>query len=183
MLALLYIPILNAQETTKIDKKNEIRVDVLSLVTTSKLNVSFERFLDKRASIGVTTGFLLGGKTKDDFQDGVRNNLPKYEIIPYFRYNLSKELKRFYFAEIFVNANGGDFKEIIRKVDANQNGYYTTEQSTYSDVALGASVGYKMYFKEKYALEFIVGYGKNILNTDKSPDNIPRVGLNFGYRF
>jgi hypothetical protein len=40
-----------------------------------------------------------------------------------------------------------------------------------------------MYFHESIALEFIVGFGSNLTNRDKSPDVISRVGLNLGYRF
>ena len=40
-----------------------------------------------------------------------------------------------------------------------------------------------MYFKEKFALEFLVGFGRNLTNTDKSPDYMQRVGLSFGYIF
>lgn len=55
--------------------------------------------------------------------------------------------------------------------------------SKYTDVALGGSVGYKMYFNESIAMEVLVGYGYNLTNTEKSPDKISRVGINIGYRF
>jgi Protein of unknown function (DUF3575) len=181
-LILLYFPVANAQQTTISDKKNEVHFDVLSLITASKFNISYERFINKRLSSGVTFAFSDSNKINDDFDKGFRNNVPKYEVIPYVRYNLSKGLTRFYFAEIFANVNGGDFKEIVRLTDNNID-YYTTQKSNYSDVALGGSLGYKMYFNEKFALEFLVGVGRNIANTAKSPDYISRVGLNFGYRF
>lgn len=182
VLFLLYIPIVNAQQVTISDKKNEIHVDVLSLNTATKFNISYERFIDKRVSSGVTFAFSNSNKINDDFDKGFRNNVPKYEVIPYVRYNLSKGLTRFYFAEIFANINGGDYKEIVRLTDNNID-YYTTQKSKYSDLAMGASMGYKMYFHEKFALEFLVGVGRNLANTTKSPDYLSRVGLNFGYRF
>ena len=64
-----------------------------------------------------------------------------------------------------------------------QPDYYTTQKSKYTDFGLGGSLGYKMYFHKSIALEFIVGFGSNLTNRDKSPDVISRVGLNLGYRF
>lgn len=164
-------------------KKNEFRFDVLSLLTSSKISVSYERFFANSWSVGFNTNFSNSKKLNDDFDNGYRNNVPKFEFNPYIRYALSKSKSRYYFAEIFGSYNGGDFKEIVRLVDANNIAYYTTLKSKYTDIGLGGSLGYKMYFNEKIALEFIVGFGKNLTNIDKSPDVITRVGLNLGYRF
>ena len=173
----------NAQESPISLKKNEVRVDVLSIITSGKFGVSYERFLKKDISVGINANFFNSSNTEEDFDAGFRNNLPSYEVNPYVRYALSKSKTRYYFAEIFASANGGDFKEVVRLIDENNNGYYTTQKSKYNDVALGGSLGYKMYFKEKIALEFLVGFGRNLFNTDKSPDVVSRVGLNLGYRF
>lgn len=172
-----------AQDSVLANKKNEFRFDVFSLITSSKISISYERFFANSWSTGINTNFSNSKKLNEDFDNGYRNNLPKFEFNPYVRYALSKSKSRYYFAEIFGSYNVGDFKEIVRMVDGNGNGYYTTLKSKYTDVGLGGSLGYKMYFNEKIALEFIVGFGKNLTNIDKSPDVITRVGLNLGYRF
>ena len=92
--------------------------------------------------------FSNSSKLNDDFDNGYRNNLPKFEFNPYLRYALSKSKSRYYFAEVFGSYNGGDFKEIIRLVDEDNNGYYTTQKSNYTDFGLGGSLGYKMYFHD-----------------------------------
>ncbi|MET0758883.1 MAG: DUF3575 domain-containing protein [Flavobacterium sp.] len=181
-IALLSFQFMNAQDTTSI-RKNEVRFDVLSLIASSKVNITYERFLNDRFSAGLSTSYANSKKINDDFDEGYRNTMPKYEITPFVRYNLSKGISSFYFAEVFMSANGGDFKESVRLVDQNNNGYYVNQKSTYFDLALGGGLGYKMYFKEKFAIEFLVGFGRNLINTDKSPDVLSRVGLNFGYRF
>lgn len=173
-----------AQENTILtNKKNEFRVDILSAIVNTKASLSYERFLGKDFSTGVNINFSNSSKLNDDFDNGYRNNVPKFEFNPYLRYALSKSKNRYYFAEIFGSYNGGDFKEIIRLVDENNNGYYTTLKSKYTDFGLGGSLGYKMYFHNSIALEFIVGFGSNLTNRNKSPDVISRVGLNLGYRF
>jgi hypothetical protein len=182
-LVLLFSLASQAQENTVLaNKKNEFRVDVLSAIVYSKASLSYERFFAKDFSTGFNVNFSNSNKLNDDFDNGYRNNIPKFEFNPYLRYALSKSKSKYYFAEVFGSYNGGDYKEIIRLTDNNID-YYTTKKSKYTDFALGGSLGYKMYFKDRIALEFIVGFGSNLINKDKSPDVISRVGLNLGYRF
>ena len=183
-LFLLFSLASQAQENTVLaGKKNEFRVDVLSALIYQKASLSYERFFGKDWSTGFNVNFSNSTKLNDDFDNGYRNNVPKFEFNPYLRYALSKSKSRYYFAEIFGSYNGGDYKEIIRIAGMALPDYYTTKKSKYSDFGLGGSLGYKMYFHDKIALEFIVGFGKNLTNIDKSPDVISRVGLNLGYRF
>jgi hypothetical protein len=165
------------------NKKNEFRVDVLSAIVYTKASLSYERFFGKDWSTGINVNFSNSNKLNEDFDNGYRNNVPKYEFNPYLRYALSKSRARYYFAEVFGSYNGGDYKEIVRITDMAMPDYYITKKSKYTDFALGGSLGYKMYFKDSIALEFIVGFGSNLTNREKSPDVISRVGLNLGYRF
>ena len=183
-LLLLFSLMTQAQENSIIaGKKNEFRVDVLSALVYAKASLSYERFLGGDFSTGFNVNFSNSSKLNDDFDKGYRNNVPKFEVNPYLRYALSKSKSRYYFAEVFASYNGGDYKEIVRMVDQNNVGYYTTQKTKYTDFALGGGLGYKMYFKDAIALEFLVGFGSNLTNKDKSPDVISRVGLNLGYRF
>ena len=183
-LMLLFSLASQAQENSVIaSKKNEFRIDLLSALVYTKASLSYERFLDHNLSVGANVNFSNSTKLNDDFDKGYRTNVPKFEFNPYVRYALSKSTSRYYFAEIFGSYNGGDYKEIIRLVDANNNGYYSTLKSKYTDIALGGALGYKMYFKDSIALELLVGFGSNLTNKAKSPDVISRVGINLGYRF
>jgi len=183
-LALFSVAFANAQEEEKmLDGRSEVRVDLLSLALKSEINLTYEYFINKDWSVGVFGGYASSSKLDDDFESGNRNNLPKYEVNPFVRYNLSKSQKSFYFAEVFVSANGGDFKETVRHINSDGNGYYINEKSTYSDIGIGAGLGYKLYIKEKIAVELNFGFGRNLLDTEKSPDAISRVGLSVGYRF
>ena len=180
---LLFSGIVNAQNESAIsDKKNEFRVDVLSAILSSKISVSYERFFANDFSVGLNVNYSDSNKLTKDFEEGNTNNLGKYEINPYVRYALSKGKTSYYFAEVFASYNGGDYKEIVREENGG-TAIYTTKISTYTDIAAGGSLGYKMYFNESIALELLVGFGYNFLNTDKSPDKISRVGINLGYRF
>lgn len=165
-----------------VDRKNEVRVDLLSIVAFSKFNLTYERFLNTKFSVGITGAYSSSNKINDDFDKGVRNNLPEYEVIPFVRYAFSENKTNFYFAEIFVAANGGTAREIAR-FDDGTNAYYGIKESDYTDLAAGGGLGYKIYFKEKIGVEFLVGFGTNLIDRSKSPDIVSRVGLSVGYRF
>ena len=184
---LLGCQFMNAQDTIPksklLHRKNEVRVDVLSMLAFSKLNITYERFLNNSFSVGVTGHSANSGKVNDDFDSGNRNTIPTYEVIPFVRYNLSKGIRSFYFAEVFVDANGGDFRETVRQTDEDGNGYYAIQKTKYSDVGVGAGLGYKLYIKDRIGIELEVGFGTNLIDKDKSPDYLSRVGLSVGYRF
>jgi hypothetical protein len=186
LLLLLSFQFLHAQDTIPqspiFSKKNELRIDVLATALT-RLNLTYERFLTKKYSVGMSAIFSNNKKLRDDFDQGNINNFTKYELIPFVRYNLSQGQRSFYFAEIFADINGGDFREIVLLTDASNNSYYTIEKSKFTDVAVGAAVGYKYYIKDTIGIEFLVGFGPNLFNKEKSLDIISRVGLGLSYRF
>ncbi|WP_309642565.1 DUF3575 domain-containing protein [Flavobacterium sp.] len=186
LLLLLGSQWIHAQDTIPksplLNKRNEVRVDVLGLAY-SRLNITYERFLNHNFSVGVSGIYSSNKKNKDDFDEGNVNSFTKYEVIPFVRYNLSQGARSFYFAEIFADANGGDFREIVLLTDASNNDYYAIQKSSYSDLGLGAAIGYKYYIKDQFGIEFLVGFGSNMFNKDKSPDILSRVGLGVSYRF
>lgn len=184
---LLGFQFMNAQDTIPTspleNRRNEVRVDVLSLVAFSKLNLTYERFLNKRFSVGISGNYANSNKVNDDFDSGNRNTIPKYEVTPFVRYNLSEGYRSFYFAEVFGCANGGDYRETVRLTNPDNTGYYTIQKTKYSDFAIGAGAGYKYYIKDRLGIEFLVGFGANLIDKDKSPDILSRVGISVGYRF
>jgi len=185
-LFLISFQLIQAQDTIPksllFQKKNEIRVDILA-VAFSRLNVTYERFLNRNISVGISGFFSNSKKAKDDFDEGNINSFTKYELIPFARYNLSQGQRSFYFAEVFANVNGGDFREIALLTDAANNNYYAVDKSNYSDLGMGAAVGYKYYIKDQFGIELLVGFGSNLFNKDKSPDILSRVGFSTSYRF
>lgn len=174
-----------AQESGKspiADKKNEVRIDALTAIAFGKANISYERFLSDTWSAGITGSFAFSDKFDEDFDSGYRSTLPKTEFVPFVRYRLSQSFSSYYFVEAFASANSGDYREIVRTSEGGVGSYHINKED-YFDIALGGSVGYKVYFADSIALEFLIGAGFNMLDTDKSPDMVSRIGINLGYRF
>jgi len=162
-------------------KKNEVKIDVLNLVAFGKLGISYERFLNKDFSVGIT-GMMFNKNSKtDDFLTDDTRTLIDYQVIPYVRYAMSKSATNLYYLEAFSNINGGQYKE-LKTLNNGTADYVVVTKKDYNDIALGAAVGYKLYFKESFVIDLTVGIGRNLFNSD-SPSTVSRLGLNLGYRF
>lgn len=162
-------------------KKNEVKVDVLNLISNGKLGITYERFLKNDFSVGITGMFLNKSSKKDDFSKDNTRTLIDYQVIPYVRYALSKSAVNLYYVEAFSSINGGKFKE-LKTLNNGSADYVVTSVETYNDLAIGASVGYKFYIKDSFVLDLTIGMGKNLFQAD-SPKTISRLGINLGYRF
>jgi len=185
----LFFQFTHAQDSTAVEtvspitlKKNEIKIDVLTLIARSRFHVSYERFLNKDFSVGLSASVTKSNKKEDDFENGFNKTLPQYEANPFVRYSLSKSAVSYYFIEGFLSVNGGKYKE-LQRLEEGGTAYWTAVEKNYTDLAIGGALGYKLYIKEKFGIELFVGVGRNIINTDISPKYVQRVGANFGYRF
>ncbi len=164
-------------------KHHEIRTNVLGTISQGNYNLSIEKQTAGSFSYGLGGSITQSSSQKDAYETGNKSNLPVWDITPFVRYKLSKSLRSYYFAEAFSSLNHGKYKDIIRNTDAANNAVYIVEKGKYTSLALGGSLGYKFVIKQVFVLEFLVGFGSNLLDTKKSPDVVSRVGLSIGYQF
>ena len=57
LLILLFSTFAQAQESTLNPRKNEVRIDVLQAILSSKASISYERFLENDFSVGCNVNF------------------------------------------------------------------------------------------------------------------------------
>ncbi|MQP52289.1 MULTISPECIES: hypothetical protein [unclassified Flavobacterium] len=162
-------------------KKNEVKLDVLNLISNGRLGITYERFLNNDFSVGITGMFLNKSSKKDNFSTDDTRTLIDYQIIPYVRYALSKSAVNLYYLEAFTSINGGQYKELVT-LNNGVADYVVTSVKEYNDLAIGASAGYKFYIKESFVVDITIGMGKNLFHAE-SPKDISRLGINLGYRF
>ncbi|MEN9323075.1 MAG: hypothetical protein RL699_855 [Bacteroidota bacterium] len=171
-----------AQEQPAV-KHHEIRTNVLTTLSQGSYNLSIEKKTTGNFSYGLGGSITQSTSQKAAFETGNKSVLPVWDITPFVRYKLSKSMRSYYFAEAFSSLNHGKNKAIIRYTDAANNSIYRIEKGQYTDLALGGSLGYKLLIKQVFALEFLVGFGSNLLDTKQSPDVVSRVGLSVGYQY
>ena len=160
---------------------HEIKVDLLSYFINKKIQVSYEYQKNLRWYFGSSIAIHNNTERKNTFYFDKYYNLPKYEVIPYTRYALSNDQKKFTFIEGFVSFNGGKHKD-LEGIVTDGALVYKIKEDTYFDIAIGAAVGFKTIIKKRFILDLYGGSGVNLLN-EKSPKFVPRYGVNLGYCF
>lgn len=162
-----------------LSNKNEIRLDVGKLLFSSRLKVTYERFLNKDFSTGISGMYFGENYTDNIFYNSNFNK--RYEIEPFVRYSISKNVKRFFYVETFSSISIGNYKEIKRLSDG-QYAFYDWTTSNFTNVAVGVGIGYKFYVKEHFCMDFSFGLSSFLFNK-RETEPLPKLGFNLGYRF
>ena len=171
--------------------QNELRLNLLDMLSRGTLNASYERFLTPQTSLGVTTMVALN----DDYTE-------KFEFAPSFRMYFNDdllELRKSVFVEVFtafVVADSGyyDYNYVecdylAQSVQASADpqglsidpcGYYS-EPSPEAAFALGMMLGKKWVNQSNFAFELGLGFGRYLTQTYS--EAYPRINLSIGKRF
>lgn len=161
MFALCWCSLLQAQQ--------EVSVDLGDALAMKTLEVNYEYYLSEQSSLGVSGLFNFNGRTSD---------LRYHEdtmITPFFRHYFTANRSWNYFGEIFMGINSG-------KREFDIEGSTSKELMSYTDGALGVSIGSKYISNGGFVLSVHAGIGRNMFS-DISYEVVPRAGLNVGYRF
>jgi hypothetical protein len=179
-----------AREETKeskypqdVDKKNELKLNVLSLIVLSSFDVTYERLLNKDTSFGVSLFYNF-----NDINDELY--FPRsFSLTPYYRWFFTEtRFARGFFVEGFGMLNTyKDYSYYDYTYDYNGNYYQDDKIVSATNFALGVSVGGKFIIKSGFVAEVYFGVGRNLFNktiSNFSEDNlVSRGGISLGYRF
>jgi hypothetical protein len=171
--------------------QNELRLNLLDMLSRGTLNASYERFLTPQTSLGVTTMVAFN----DDYNE-------KFEFAPSFRMYFNDdllELRKSVFVEVFtafVVADSGyddyyytDCSYPTQSIQASTDpqglsiapcGYYN-EPSPEAAFALGMMLGKKWVNQSNFTFEFGLGFGRYLTQTYN--EAYPRINLSIGKRF
>ncbi len=163
---LLTATILFAQEqnTSFLNKKNEIKINLPVSIFGQFLDASYERILQEDISVGASLGYAIS----DDY--GLKS-----QFSPYFRWFFggNSESQRKYAAGFFVEANSSVFSKYV---NTDENG--TTRNSKFG-AGVGLGIGWKYISKNNWCGEILFGGGRDFIN-----DGIyPHIGIYIGKRF
>ena len=137
--------------------ENELRVNALSFLTVSDINIFYERILNRSSSFGLSM-FINGG---DDVGDITYR---KFAINPYYR---------FYFFNSKEYGARGFFVEGFSS--------FASLESESFQVSLGMTIGTKRINTNGFSFELFAGLSRYITGTDKE-FHVP-IGIAIGKRF
>jgi len=89
-----------------------------------------------------------------------------YIFTPYYRFFFGKK----YAAGFFLEGNAAVFNEDYLN-------------STETGFGLGFGLGGKFLTKSNWTGELLIGLGRTLMNSDKTSEAYPRIGISFGKRF
>lgn len=162
----------DSDQTSTSQARNEIKLNAFNLIAFSFLDLQYEYLLNEEASLGISVLFNLG--EDDEFLDESR----QFSFTPYYRQYFSNKYAKGFFVEGFGMLNSGEEQFIIFEGDGSVN-----NGGTYTDFALGVSVGGKFVTKRGFVAEIYTGIGRNLLNSNFAPELVTRGGISLGYRF
>lgn len=166
LFVLLISTISTAQEKEEkypqdIDKKDEIKINVLTVLAAKWVDLSYERLIDEESSLGISATI------NTDTSESSLN----YSLTPYYRRYFSGKYARGFFVEGFGMLFSAEESSIFGNTDEFETGF-----------ALGVSVGGKFVSKKGFTTELLLGIGRNFADSDYN-DVIGRIGISVGYRF
>lgn len=160
------ISIAQEQEEKKypqdINKKHEVKMNVLTLLAAKWLDVSYEKIINEESSFGLSATLNTDTSETD----------LKYSLTPFYRRYFSNKLARGFFVEGF----GMLFSAKESGLFGNGNNQFET------GFAMGVSVGGKFVSKQGFTTELLLGVGRNLGNSDYN-DGVGRIAISVGYRF
>lgn len=171
VVSLLFAFLSNAQEKQvylqDVDKKHEVKINALMLISAEWIDVSYEYLIDSESSFG--SSFTV---------DLTNNTTLDYAITPYYRRYFSGKFARGFFVEGFGSLFSAESGSIFD--DSRDNPSET-------GFALGIAVGGKFVTSGGFTTELLYGVGRNVANGNadvlESNEFFPRVGISVGYRF
>ena len=161
-----------AQDVDQPRGRNEVKANVFNLIALSYADLAYERLLNEESSVGIAVLSNIDQGSDNDFLDAYR----EFSITPYYRQFFSSGYAKGFFVEGFGMYNTGDDWDFF---DANES----RRDTSYSDFALGVSVGGKFVTRRGFMVEVYGGLGRNLLNADFAPSLVGRGGVSLGYRF
>ncbi len=153
--------------------RDEFKINAFNLIAFTYMDLSYERLLHEETSLGVSVLFNVGND--NEILDYFRN----FSITPYYRQYFSKQYAEGFFVEGFGMLNSGE--DYYYSFD--DQGNETNSGETYTDFALGVSVGGKFVTKRGFIAEIYTGLGRNLLGDETAPEIVSRGGISLGYRF
>jgi hypothetical protein len=160
----LFLSIFLASFAVSAQKTNEIKLDVFDILALKSLDVSYEHVLNTESSVGLSILFNFE-------KDASFRYKQDFALTPYYRQHLFNRGNVNFFGEFFGSINSG---EELNSDDIEED---------YTDFAFGLGFGGKYVSVNGFVLDIHAGIGRNLFNTDISPEIVPRVGISVGKRF
>lgn len=157
-------------------EKNELKINMSNLIGFKWFDIGYERILNEESSYGIGTLISL-----DSSVDGL-DEYRTFSLTPYYRHFFSNNYAQGFFVEAFTMLHSGKNEDDVIYYDTASDSYISTNNSNYTDFAVGISVGAKWVTKRGFVAEIYAGLGRDMFN-QSDLEIVGRGGVSIGYRF
>tara|TARA_R110002073_G_scaffold258681_1_gene421675 strand:+ start:27064 stop:27615 length:552 start_codon:yes stop_codon:yes gene_type:complete len=157
-----------------VDKKHEIKLNVLGLLTSEWIDVSYEYLINEESSFGLGLQFGL------DDNNVITDTYRTFSITPYYRRYFSKKYARGFYVEGFGMLHTFKDDDYYFDILFPTNNVVNEKRTNF---ALGIAVGGKFVSKGGFIADIFGGLGRNLGNNEYDYDVVGRIGISLGYRF
>lgn len=156
--------------------KHEISIDVLELVASTKIKLSYDFLLNSSETIGLDVEWAKNDSNL--FYEDLHN---QFSFAANYKHFFSKKYAQGFYVKAFLKYKTGDaFKAGVPYEDSFDN---------YHSLNLGFGVGYKLVSKKNFFVDINTGLERKLLDLknigvyENSKDIVPYIGINIGKRF
>ncbi|MGJ8760014.1 DUF3575 domain-containing protein [Polaribacter sp. R2A056_3_33] len=164
------------QHPQDINKKHEVKLNVLGALAFEWIDVSYEYLINDESSFGV--GVLVGFDKNEDVDE-----YRKFSLTPFYRRYFSSKFARGFFVEGFGMLHSYENNNYDYYIDGYGNYNSSYNGDTKTEFAVGISVGGKFISKKGFTTEIYLGLGRNLGGDNSSLEAVGRGGISLGYRF
>lgn len=164
-----------ASSSSNSERKNDIMLDPISLISVSAININYERLLNENSGVGLHA-FAYLGDGYDDEDDDVFS-----QFSPYYRMYFGKKYASGFFVEGFVPITSTRYTEYYSR--QNSEGYYyeSSEEKKSTNIGIGVGFGGKWLTKKNIIFELSGGVARSFGKNDFQLTGKYMFGI--GYRF
>jgi len=174
LILLLFLPLFSlfAQQEIKEEvprtRKNELKLDIVKILTKPAIELEYERMLGNWSSVGGYFQYGDGGE----------------EIFRNFRLG---GFYRGYFTQRKEYGTKGFYGELLTGYYSGKTfGFYdssTYESKNYDGLELGFKLGYKWVNKSGFIIQTDIGLSRGLIKNEYSPTNFLLTGVKIGWGF
>lgn len=161
------------------NKQHELKINMTNLIFLEFADLTYERALNEESAIGVGVLFNFDSNNDNDLDE-----YRKFSITPYYRHYFSKQYAEGFFVEGFTMLHTGEENSniFILYDDSNPSLGGQFNEETYTDLAIGLSLGFKAVSTRGFVAEIYLGLGRDLLG-NSDIEVVGRGGISLGYRF
>ncbi len=174
MKKIVFIAFLVISFIANAQQKHEAKLDIFDLAAFKAIDVTYQYILNEESAAGVSIFKSLADK------DNIFGYREEFSITPFYRQYFPLGAVENVFVEAFFAINSGVKTIGVLDVITNEN---VDTDFKYTNGAFGLAGGKSFISPRGFVLDVYIGLGRNLFNNQYSPNLVPRIGVNAGYRF